>query len=190
MEYSHRFSRLRVQGTDSGRSTGTFPYMQVFSILGDSLSNSRICYFRFFLSFFIAAEGSFRGWQPLCYKQPPVFTRKLQIKVSSILQILMKSTLFVKNTATPVTMIRRVLYPLLNIRFYYSEKLRNCYPIWIHSVSTINTWTVYIPCSSTDSAEKLLQRVEMCLTMCKEQSILTKETEEWTKCRVLQKRGS
>ena len=30
----------------------------------------------------------------------------------------------------------------------------------------------------------------MCLTMCTEQSPLTKETEEWTKCRVLQKRGS
>ena len=37
---------------------------------------------------------------------------------------------------------------------------------------------------------KILQRVEMCLTMCREQSPLTKEIEEWTKCRVLQKRGS
>ena len=46
------------------------------------------------------------------------------------------------------------------------------------------------PCSSTYSAEKLLQRVETSLTMCREQSPLTKETEEWTKCRVLQKRGS
>ena len=36
--------------------------------------------------------------------------------------------------------------------------------------------------------EKVLQRVEMCLTMCKEQILLTKETEEWTKCQVLQKR--
>ena len=36
--------------------------------------------------------------------------------------------------------------------------------------------------------EKLLQRVEMCLTMCREQSPLTRESEEWTKCRVLQKR--
>ena len=60
---------------------------------------------------------------------------------------------------------------------------------WTRFVSPINTWTVFIPCSSTDSAKKLLQRVEMCLTMCREQSHLTKETEEWTKCRVLQKRG-
>ena len=32
--------------------------------------------------------------------------------------------------------------------------------------------------------------VEMCLTICREQSPLTKETEEWTKCLVLQKRSS
>ena len=56
--------------------------------------------------------------------------------------------------------------------------------------SPINTWTVSILCSSTVSAEKFLQRVEMRLTMCREQSLLTKEREEWTKCRVLQKRGS
>ena len=41
-----------------------------------------------------------------------------------------------------------------------------------------------------DSVEKFLQRVETCLTMCREQSPLTKETEEWTKYLVLQKRGS
>ena len=58
----------------------------------------------------------------------------------------------------------------------------------MHFNSPINTWTVLIPCSSTDSAEKLLQRVEIYLTMCREHSPLTKETEEWTKCRVLQKR--
>ena len=37
---------------------------------------------------------------------------------------------------------------------------------------------------------KLMQRVETCLTMCREQFPFTKETEEWTKCCVLQKRGS
>ena len=46
---------------------------------------------------------------------------------------------------------------------------------------------LYTPCSSTDSAEKLLQRVETCLTMYGEQFRLTKETEEWTTCRILQK---
>ena len=97
----------------------------------------------------------------------------------------MKNTLFVKTTASPITTIRPVLYPLVNIT--HLEKLRSCYINWIHFVSPINTGTVFIPCSSTDSAEKLMQRVEMCLTMCTEQSPLTKETEEWTKCRVLQK---
>ena len=33
------------------------------------------------------------------------------------------------------------------------------------------------------------QRMEMRLTMCREQSLLTKETEEWTKCRILQKKA-
>ena len=100
----------------------------------------------------------------------------------------MKNTLFVKTTTSPITTIRRDFYPLVNITLYYLEKLRNSYINWIHFVSPINTWTVFIPCSCTDSAEKLLHRVEMCLTMCREQSPLTKGTEEWTKCRVLQKR--
>ena len=81
-------------------------------------------------------------------------------------------------------------YPFVNITVYYLEKLGNCYINWTHFVSPIDTWTVSIPCSNTDSAELLLQRVQMCLTMCKKQSPLTKETEEWTNCRNLQKRGS
>ena len=130
------------------------------------------------------------GWQPLYYKQSPAFTQKFQKKVSLFLQKHMKNILFVHTTASPITTIRPVLYPLVKITVNYLEKLRNSYINWIHFVSLINTWTVFIPCSSTDSAEKLLQRVEMCLTMCKDQFPLTKETEEWTKCRVLQKRGS
>ena len=38
------------------------------------------------------------------------------------------------------------------------------------------------------SAEKSLPRVDKCLTMCKEQSTLNKETGEWTKCPALQKK--
>ena len=130
------------------------------------------------------------GWQPLCYKQSLALTQIFQKKVSLFPQKHTKNTLFVKRTASPITTIGRVFYPLVNTTLYYLEKLRNCYINWIHFVSPINTWTVFIPSSSTDSAEQLLQRVEMCLTMCREQSPLTKETEEWTKCRVLQKRGS
>ena len=55
-------------------------------------------------------------------------------------------------------------------------------------VSPINSATVHKPCSSTDLAEKFLQRVKVCLTMCRGQSLLTKTTEKWTKCRVLQKK--
>ena len=100
----------------------------------------------------------------------------------------MKKTLFLEATALPITTIRPVFYSLVNITLYYLEKLRNCYINWIHFVSPINTWTVFIPCSSTDSAEKLLQRVELCLNMCRKQFPLTKETEEWTQNRVLQKK--
>ena len=105
--------------------------------------------------------GREAGWQPLCYKQSLAFTQKFQKKVSLFLQKHTKNTLFVKTTASPITTIRRVFYPLVNITLYYLEKLRNCYINWIHFVSPINTWTVFIPCSSTDSAEKLLQRVEV-----------------------------
>ena len=102
----------------------------------------------------------------------------------------MKNIFFVKTTASPITTKRRVLYPLVNITLYYLKKVRKCFINWICFVSPIKTWTIFIPCSSTASMEKLLQRVKMCLTMCREQSFLTKETEDWTKCRVLQKRGS
>ena len=120
----------------------------------------------------------------------PSFYEKISEKVFLILQKHTKNSLFVKTTASPITTIRRVLYPLVNITSYYLEKLRNCYINWIHFVSPINTWTVFIPCSSTDSAEKLLQNVEMCLTMCKEQLTLITETREWTECRALQKGDS
>ena len=79
----------------------------------------------------------------------------------------MKNTLFAKTTASDITTIRPVLHPFVKITLYYLEKLRNCYINWIHFVSRVNTWTVFILCSSADSAEKFLQRVKMCLTMCR-----------------------
>ena len=175
------------------RRSITFPYMSVISILGNSLCNSNYgCFQVHFVNFYRSRRELQRtaGWQPLCYKQSPAFRQKFQKKVSLFLQKHTKISLFVKTTASPITTRRRVFYPLVNITLYYLAKLRICYINWIHFVSLINTWTVFIPCSSTDSAEKLLQRVETCLTMCREQSPLTKEIEEWTKCRVLQKRGS
>ena len=146
----------------------------------------KLVVYRFTLSIFVAA---FR-WQRFCYKQSTPSTQKFQKKVFLFLQEHMKITLFVKTTASPITTVRRVPYPLVKITLYYMEKLRNCHINWIHLVSAINTWTVFILCSSTDSAENFLQRVEMCLKMCREQSFLTKETKEWPKCRLLQKRSS
>ena len=137
------------------------------------------------MSIFIAA---FRR-QPLCYKQSPAFAQKFQEKISLFLQLHMKNRLFVKTTASPITTTRRVFYPLVNIKLNYLEKLRNCYINWIQFVSPLDTSNVYIPCSGTDLAENLLQRLELCLTMCRGQSLLTKETEGWTKCRVLQKKS-
>ena len=134
----------------------------------------KIVVFRLILRIFFAA---FR-WQPLCCKQSPAFTQNFLKNVSLFLQKHMKLTLVVRTTASPITTIRRVLYPRVNITLYYFEKLRNC---CINFVSTINAWTVFIPCSSTASMEELKQRVELCLTMCTEQSPLaplTKETDE------------
>ena len=171
----------------------TFPYMWVYSILGNSLCNSNyFCFQIHFVIFYRSGRKLQRtaGWQPLCYKQSPYFTQKFQKKVSLFLPKKRKNSLFVKTTALPITTIRRVLYPFVNVTLYYLEKLRTCYINWRLFISPINTWTVFIPCSSTYSAENLLQRVETCLTICREQSPLSKETEEWTKCRVLQKRGS
>ena len=48
------------------------------------------------------------------------------------------------------TTTRRIFYPLVLIVLYKMEKLRSCYIDWIHFVSPMNTWTVCIPCSSTD----------------------------------------
>ena len=45
----------------------------------------------------------------------------------SFLQKLMKNALFMKTTASPITTIRRVLEPFVNITLYYLEKLRDCY---------------------------------------------------------------
>ena len=64
----------------------------------------------------------------------------------------------------------------------------------LHKLDTICFSYQHVDCLYTLSScrfnEKILRRVEMCLTMCREQSPLTKETEEWTKCRVLERRGS
>ena len=49
----------------------------------------------------------------------PNFYAKNSEKVSLFLQVVLKSTLFVKTTALPVRTTRRVFYPLVKITFYY-----------------------------------------------------------------------
>ena len=56
----------------------------------------------------------------------PSFYTKLPEKNFLYLQIYMKSSLFVKTTASPITTIRRVVYPLVNILYYYMETLKSC----------------------------------------------------------------
>ena len=136
------------------------------------------------------AYGREVRWQPLCYKQSPAFTQKFQKKVSSFLQLHMKTTLFVKTTASPITTKRRVFYPLVNIILYYLETFKSYSRSCIHFASPINTWTVCMYYSSTDSVERLLQRVNKCLITCNEQLTLITESREWTECRALQKRNS
>ena len=80
-------------------------------------------------------------------------------------------------------------YPLANFVLYYLENLRNCYINWIHFASLFNAWTVFTPCSTTDSAEKLLQRVDKCLITCNEQLTSITETREWTEGQAFQRRG-
>ena len=101
----------------------------------------------------------------------------------------MKNTLFVNTTASPITAIRPVLYPLVNITLYYLEKLKNCYINWIHFVSPMNTWTVFLPYKYQFSG-KIIAKSGNVFDNVQRESALTNETEEWTKCRVLQKRSS
>ena len=99
----------------------------------------------------------------------------------------MKNTFFVKTTASLITTTRRVFYPLVNIILYYLEKLRNCYINWIQFVSPINTSTVCLPSSSTHLAEKIIAKSGILFDKVQRAIFLNKETEGWTKCRVLQK---
>ena len=98
--------------------TWHFYIWKLFLFLVGFYKSKSILFFRLILSIFIAVEGSFSGreprWQPLCYKQSPAFTQNSQKKDFLFLQIHMKNTWFVKTTASPITTIRRVFYPLVN----------------------------------------------------------------------------
>ena len=149
-------------------------------MLGNSLCISKNCYFQIhFVHFYrTRKERSILSF----------YANTTSKEVSLFLQTHMNNTLFGETTASPITTTRRVFYTFVYIILHYLEKLKSCYVSWTHFVSSINTWTVYIPCSITHLEGNLLQRVEICLTTSIVQSLLIKETEESTKCRVLQKR--
>ena len=134
MEYCFHFSRFRVQGSDRGWPTSTFPYIEVFLYKVKDFGVQKIVVFRFILSFLIAAFT----WRLLCYKQSPVFTLRFQKKFS-FLQLHLRKKLFVKTTARSIMKTRRVFHPFVNVTLYYVEELRNCDINWIHFVSPKNT---------------------------------------------------
>ena len=84
-----------------------------------------------------------------------------------------------KSTALITTMPKCASYQIAEFTFCCWVTLKSCYRTKTHCVSQINTRTASIHCSSIDSMEISL-RVVKCLKMCQDQSILIKETEEWT----------
>ena len=91
-----------------------------------------------------------------------------------------KNIVWAKSTALPTRMPKFPYNPIADFTFYCWVTLKSCYRNWTHSVSHMNKWTVSIHCSSVSSVQKLLSRKVKCLIISKEQSILIKETEEWT----------
>ena len=83
----------------------------------------------------------------------------------------MKNTSLVKTTALSITTTTRVFYPLLNIIQYYLQKMRSCCINWIQFISPMTTWNVFLPCSSTDSAEKYCKEWK-CVWQCAESNIV------------------
>ena len=90
----------------------TFPYVSVFSIVGNSQT---FLVFRFILSNFIAVDGKMAA---IMLQTIPSFYAKISEKSLFVSEKHMKNTLFVKTTASPITTIRRVFYPFVNITLY------------------------------------------------------------------------
>ena len=144
---------------------------------------------RFILSVFIAA---FR-WQPLCRKQFRAFTQNFQKK-----SLFISATLYEKHIVREEYCIahhdeKMCFLPTCKhhiILLGGIEEMLQKLDTLCFTCQHVDLSTRHISCSSTTAMRKLLQSVELCLTMCEGQSPLTKETEAWTKCRELQKRES
>ena len=87
-----------------------------------------------------------------------------------------------KRTTLPTKRSRCALYATADFIFYCWVTLKKCYRNWTHFTSNINTWTVSIHNLSVKKVELLLSGVVKYLIMCKKQSVLFNEAEEWTEC--------
>ena len=93
---------------DSVCMISTFPYMQVISISGISLCNSKIYCLQIHFVIFYCSSRDISGWHPLCYKQSRDSRRKFQTSLFSSANTYEKNTLFVKTTALLTFVIARV----------------------------------------------------------------------------------
>ena len=94
-----------------GHCLVTFPYLEPLSFFGRFCTKRNSILFFFQIHFSSGNDAIFR-WQPLCYNQSLAFMQKFQKIVSSFLQLHTKSTLFVKTTASLITMKKRVFFRL------------------------------------------------------------------------------
>ena len=153
----------------------TFSYMDPLSFFGRLVQKAVvICFFDSFVKT-KQSDGSCNATidsQLSCkvFKKQPFHFKKKHTK----------NIVWAKSTALPTRMPKFPYNPIADFTFYCWVTLKSCYRNWTHSVSHMNTWTVSIHCSSVSSVQKLLSRMFKCLITSKDQSILIKETEEWT----------
>ena len=81
------------------------------------------------------------------------------------------------RTALLTAMPRFPFYPVANISFFWSITLKSCWGNWSHCVSHIKTVFILLRYQFSGI---FFSRLVKCLKICKEQSALTKATEEWT----------
>ena len=133
----------------------------------------KVCPFRFILSVFIVAEGSFSGWQPLCYNQSPAFTQNFQKKGPFISANTYEKYIVCKDYCIAHHDDKTCFLPACKYQIILfgeiKELLQNLDKFCFTYQHVDCLFTIF---SSTDSVEKLLQRVEMCLTMCNAHSTL------------------
>ena len=103
----------------------TFPYMEPLSFLGRFVQKLILsCFSDSFVRKTTQQKGASADGSCNVTSDSQLLY-KLYKTASSFLQTPMKNSLWVKNTASPITTTRRVFYPLVNIILYYLETLKN-----------------------------------------------------------------